>query len=87
MDLRARFGELKSRLTALNVHDAVLHLTEGSCDLLIAYHHPSQPLQLATERYEMLSLGQETLAPYARAGATAGRCGACRRRPAPGCPS
>jgi LysR family transcriptional regulator, hypochlorite-specific transcription factor HypT len=68
MDLRARFGELKSRLTALNVHDAVLHLTEGSCDLLIAYHHPSQPLQLATERYEMLSLGHETLAPYARAG-------------------
>ena len=68
MDLRARFGELKSRLTALNVHDAVLHLTEGSCDLLIAYHHPSQPLQLASERYEMLSLGHETLAPYARAG-------------------
>jgi DNA-binding transcriptional LysR family regulator len=68
MDLRARFGELKSRLIALNVHDAVLHLTEGSCDLLIAYHHPSQPLQLSPERYEMLSLGHETLAPYAKAG-------------------
>jgi DNA-binding transcriptional LysR family regulator len=68
MDLRARLGELKSRLAALNVHDAVLHLTEGSCDLLIAYHHPSQPLQLSPERYEMLSLGHETLAPYARAG-------------------
>jgi DNA-binding transcriptional LysR family regulator len=68
MDLRARLGELKSRLAALNVHDAVLHLTEGSCDLLIAYHHPSQPLQLSPERYEMLSLGHETLAPYAKAG-------------------
>jgi DNA-binding transcriptional LysR family regulator len=67
MDLRARFPELKSRLTALNVHDAVLHLSEGSCDLLIAYHHPSQPLQLNPERYEMLSLGHETLAPYAKA--------------------
>ena len=30
---------LKSRLIALNVHDAVMHLTEGSCDLLLAYHH------------------------------------------------
>ena len=58
MDLRKRFGALKSRLIALNVHDAVLHLTEGSCDLLMAYHHPSQPLQLSPERYEMLSLGQ-----------------------------
>ncbi len=68
MDLRKRFGGLKSRLIALNVHDAVLRLTEGSCDLLIAYHHPSQPLQLSPERYEMLSLGHETLAPYAKAG-------------------
>jgi DNA-binding transcriptional LysR family regulator len=68
MDLRPTFGALKSRLTALNVHDAVLRLTEGGCDLLIAYHHPSQPLQLAPDRYEMLSLGSETLAPYAKAG-------------------
>ena len=68
MDLRPTFGALKSRLTAMNVHDAVLRLTEGGCDLLIAYHHPSQPLQLAPDRYEMLSLGSETLAPYAKAG-------------------
>ena len=69
MDLRRRFGEMKSRLIALNVHDAVMRLTEGSCDLLVAYHHASQPLQLNPDRYEMLSLGQETLAPYAKAGA------------------
>jgi len=69
MDLRRRFGAVKSRLIALNVHDAVLQLTEGSCDLLIAYHHASQPLQLATDRYEMLSLGHESLAPYAKADA------------------
>ena len=69
MDLRKNFGAVKSRLIALNVHDAVMHLTEGSCDLLIAYHHPSQPLQLNPDRYEMLSLGHETLAAYAKAGA------------------
>jgi DNA-binding transcriptional LysR family regulator len=69
MDLRRHFGDLKSRLIALNVHDAVMHLTEGSCDLLLAYHHPSQPLPLNPERYEMLSLGHETLAAYAKADA------------------
>lgn len=68
MGLRKRFSAVKTRLIALNVHDAVLRLTEGSCDLLIAYHHASQPLQLSPERYEMLSLGHETLAPYAKAG-------------------
>lgn len=72
VDLRRRLPGLKSRLIALNVHDAVLRLTEGHCDLLIAYHHPTQPLQLNPERYEMLSLGSETLAPYAKAGPDGG---------------
>jgi DNA-binding transcriptional LysR family regulator len=68
MSLRQQFGPVKSRLIALNVHDAVLRLTEGSCDLLIAYHNPSQPLQISPDRYEMITLGVETLAPYAKAG-------------------
>ncbi|MFN9708971.1 MAG: LysR substrate-binding domain-containing protein [Burkholderiales bacterium] len=67
MGLRQRFGIVKSRLIALNVHDAVLRLTEANCDLLIAYHHPSQPLQLDPDRYEMLTLGHESLAAYAKA--------------------
>jgi LysR family transcriptional regulator, hypochlorite-specific transcription factor HypT len=66
MDLRRRFGVFKSRLIALNVHDAVLRLSEGHCDLLIAYHHPCQPLQLNPERYEMLSVGNETLCAYSK---------------------
>jgi LysR family transcriptional regulator, hypochlorite-specific transcription factor HypT len=67
LELRQTFPQLKTRLIALNVHDAVLRLTEGHCDLLLAYDHPSQPLQLSPDRYEMLTLGQETLAPFARA--------------------
>lgn len=67
--LREKFGPLKSRLIALNVHDAVLRLVEGSCDLLIAYYHESQPFQLDPDRYEMVSLGQEILAPFVRANA------------------
>ncbi|MEY4883845.1 MAG: hypothetical protein RIS34_1699 [Pseudomonadota bacterium] len=64
--LREKFGPIKSRLIALNVHDAVLRLVEGSCDLLIAYHHSSQPFQLDPERYEMVSLGEEVVAPYVK---------------------
>ena len=67
--LREKFGPIKSRLIALNVHDAVMRLVEGSCDLLIAYHHDSQPFQLDPERYEMVSLGQEVLAPFVKASA------------------
>ncbi len=64
--LREKFGPIKSRLIALNVHDAVLRLVEGSCDLLIAYHHASQPYQLDPDRFDMVILGEETLAPYAK---------------------
>ena len=68
MDLKRDFGAIKSRLIALNVHDAVMRLAEGGCDLLIAYHHPAEPLQLAASRYEMLTLGHESLRAYAKAG-------------------
>lgn len=67
MDLRQDFGVVKSRLNAANVHDAVMRLTESSCDLLMAYHHASQPLQLSPEKYEMLILGHESIAPYCKA--------------------
>jgi DNA-binding transcriptional LysR family regulator len=64
--LRDQFGPIKSRLIALNVHDAVMRLVEGSCDLLIAYHHATQPNQLSADRYEMVSLGEECLSPYSK---------------------
>lgn len=65
-DLRGKFGPIKSRLIALNVHDAVLRLVEGSCDVLIAYHHSAHPFQLDPQRYDMVSLGEEVVAPYSR---------------------
>ena len=66
MDLRQNFGAVKTRLTALNVHDAAMRLVEGGCDVLIAYHHPSQPLQIDPERYDRVVLGHEVIAPYAQ---------------------
>jgi len=69
MGLRRGFGAIKCRLNAANVHDAMLQLSEGNCDLLLVYHHASQPLQLDPGRYQMVSLGHETLSPYAKADA------------------
>jgi len=64
--LREKFGPIKSRLIALNVHDAVMRLVEGGCDIFIGYHHASQPFQLDADRYEMVTLGEEVLAPYCK---------------------
>jgi LysR family transcriptional regulator, hypochlorite-specific transcription factor HypT len=64
--LRDKFGPIKSRLIALNVHDAVMRLVEGGCDIFIGYHHASQPFQLDADRYEMVTLGEEVLAPYCK---------------------
>ena len=65
-ELEAGFGTLRTRLIALNVHDAVMTMVEGGCDLLLCYHHPRQPVQLDASRYEMLTLGNEALRAYAR---------------------
>lgn len=65
-ELKRDFGMLNSRLMALNVHDAVMTMVEGGCDLLLCYHHPRQPVQLDASRYDMLTLGSETLRAYAR---------------------
>ncbi|MCA3217566.1 MAG: LysR family transcriptional regulator [Burkholderiales bacterium] len=55
---------LLTRARVGNVLDVVLSLVEGACDLLICYHHPQQPVQLDAERYDMLTLDVERLAPY-----------------------
>lgn len=64
--LESGFGEMRTRLLALNVHDAVMTLVEGGCDLLLCYHHPRQPLLLDPAQYDMISMGSEALRAYTR---------------------
>lgn len=64
--LESGFGPLNTRLIALNVHDAVMTIVDGGCDLLLCYHHPRQPVQLDSSRYDMLVMGHESVRPYAR---------------------
>lgn len=68
--LRESHAPIKSRLMALNVHDALLRLVEGSCDLMMVYHHDALAIELDPDRYEMLVLGQEVLTPYVAATAS-----------------
>ncbi|MFT4191812.1 MAG: LysR substrate-binding domain-containing protein [Comamonas sp.] len=67
--LREQFHPIKTRLIALNVLDAVTQLSEGGCDILVAFHHPARPLQLDPARYELIQLGTETLSAYSLADA------------------
>ncbi|MGA7814802.1 LysR substrate-binding domain-containing protein, partial [Caballeronia sp.] len=62
--IEARLGRINTRLRALNVHDAVLSLVEGGCDLVMGYHHPSHPVALDPARYDMLTLGTEPISPF-----------------------
>ena len=62
--IEARMGPVHTRLRALNVHDAVLSLVEGGCDLVMGYHHPSHPVALDPARYDMLTLGLEPISPF-----------------------
>jgi len=46
-----------------NVHDAVLMLVNGGCELMLSYHHPQLPLLLDPARYDFLTIGQDVLMP------------------------
>lgn len=62
--LKTNFGEVPTRLMAGNVHDVVMTLVEGGCDLLLCYHHPSHPVWLDPARFDGLSLGVEQVRPF-----------------------
>ena len=66
--IEAQLGPVHTRLRALNVHDAVLSLVEGGCDLVMGYHHPSHPVALDPARYDMLTLGIEPISPFSAPG-------------------
>jgi DNA-binding transcriptional LysR family regulator len=66
-DVEQRIGKLSCKLVAGNVHDAVMALVEGGSDLFIGYYHPRHPVGLESERYHMLTIGHDSMRPYAKA--------------------
>jgi DNA-binding transcriptional LysR family regulator len=64
--MTARFGELRARITPTNVHDSVLMLVNGNCDLMFAYQHPDLALHLDASRYQSLTVGRDVLLPVCK---------------------
>ncbi|WP_322015441.1 LysR substrate-binding domain-containing protein [Paraburkholderia sp. J12] len=64
--LAADFGEVRARVVPTNVHDSILMLVNGNCELMFAYHHPELPLHLDPAKYEHVRVGIDTLMPASR---------------------
>lgn len=67
--LTAHFGDVRARVIPTNVHDSILMLVNGNCELMFAYHHPELPLHLDPARYEHLTVGIDTFMPASKANA------------------
>ncbi|MCU7249848.1 LysR substrate-binding domain-containing protein [Pseudomonas koreensis] len=55
--------QFNARVVAANIHDAVIALEEGGCDLMIVYHHPLAPILLDPEKFGSLTLGHDAFIP------------------------
>jgi DNA-binding transcriptional LysR family regulator len=67
-DVEQFVGKMAVKVEVGNTHDAVMQLVEGSCDLLMCYHRPYQSIELDSDRYEILVIGDEPLRPYSKVG-------------------
>lgn len=56
-------ANVSARITATTIHDSVLALTEGECDLLLCFYHPQLPILLNPDQYEYLTVGSEHVIP------------------------
>lgn len=63
-EIEERFEPIMAQVRGTNVHDGVLALIEGGCDLLLCYQHPHIPLLLDDERYGHVRIGRERMVPY-----------------------
>lgn len=71
-DVKSRQPGIHARISAMDVHDSVLSLIEGDCDLLLCYHHPQLPINLDPEQYDRLVLGTESVLPVSLAARSGG---------------
>jgi LysR family transcriptional regulator, hypochlorite-specific transcription factor HypT len=70
--LRRRFRELHLRIAPTNVHDSILMLLNGSCELMLAYEHPELPLHLDPTRFPSLTVGKDAFMPVSSPNARGG---------------
>lgn len=61
--LQSRFSRLRVRVVPTNVHDSIVMLVNGNCELMLAYEHPELPLHLDSTRYPHLTVGRDIFLP------------------------
>jgi DNA-binding transcriptional LysR family regulator len=84
--IQARHGAIPTRILPSNVHDSVLALVEGNCDLLLCYHHADLPIELDPERFDYVNLGGDLVIPVSvpnRAGSAAFGLPGSKLKPTP----
>lgn len=59
--------QVQVSIKAANVHDSVLALVEGECDLLVCYHHPDLPVTIDPEQFDSMVVGADVLMPVSMA--------------------
>lgn len=64
-----RIGPFDVRLVPDNMHDCVRALSNGSCDLMLSYAHPSYSVLLDPEHFPSIVLMTERFLPVSRPGA------------------
>jgi DNA-binding transcriptional LysR family regulator len=62
-ECREQMGMFSARVVAANVLDAVVALSEGSCDLMLGYWHTRVPVSLDPERFVRVLAGHDRLIP------------------------
>lgn len=58
-------AQVRFKLTASNVHDAVSFFLDGGCDFLVCFYHGLEPIEFDPLLFEVRSLGDEQFRPYA----------------------
>ena len=64
--LASHVGEVRARVIPANVHDSILMLVNGNCELMFGYHHPQLPLHLDPAKYAYLTVGVDTFMPVCK---------------------
>jgi LysR family transcriptional regulator, hypochlorite-specific transcription factor HypT len=64
--LAKHIGEVRARVIPANVHDSILMLVNGNCELMFGYHHPQLPLHLDPGKYDYVTVGVDTFMPVCK---------------------
>jgi len=69
--LHNRINHLHTHVISGNLNDCIERLSSGGCDIVICHTHPSIKLQIDREKFDLFSIGDDSLIPVAASTAIA----------------